>query len=285
MDALFRNPHIVIPFLTYVITQTVKMFLKARKGDFDFKYMFATGDMPSVHTAVAVSLLVSLGFVEGVDSAIFAIGAAWAAFIVYDSFNVRRAVGEQGGVIMKLIELSKAPKDQRDLIKVREVLGHTPLEVLAGAGTGLALGYVLSYKYWPEQLDIWFSVMGGTERLVYYGIFAAVFVSGIVLGRILVRKGQRRLPTARRVLRTISSGLTMPALFGAFFIVMQYEQIRFFRTKGWIYAALIWITISAIIGYIRVFRTAKEQIKDEQSHFKTARRQIRKLVARKKKRK
>lgn len=277
MDALFKNPHLVIPFLTYFIAQSVKMFLKASKGDFQWKYMFATGDMPSVHTAVAISLLVSLGFVEGVNSAAFAIGAVWALFIIYDSFNVRRAVGEQGGVIMRLIELSQAPKHERDLIKVREVLGHTPLEVMMGALTGLSLGFLLSYRYWPQN---WQDALGpagsDTERIVYYSLFGALFLLGFVLSRLHSRRRVRKLPTARRVRRLSRNAFVWPALFGALTVWLESENIRFFSNKVWIYFLLAWALLWGIAGYFSILRKAKRAMGEESSYLHVVKKQERK---------
>lgn len=276
METLFKNPHLAIPALTYLIAQSLKMFNKARKGDFNWRYMFATGDMPSVHTAVATSLLMSLGFVEGVGSAVFAVGAVWALFIIYDSLNVRRAVGEQGGVILKLIELSRAPKEERDMIKVREVLGHTPLEVLAGAGTGLSLGFILSYRYWPDSLVRALSNTGDTERYVYYALFASVLILGYLLKKYYVRKGERNLPTARRVMRAVRSAFNVPAVMGLIAVWLQDQSIRFFTTKTWILFLLGWIVVVGIGNYVRTLRRARALINEEVVHHKHVRRSERK---------
>jgi hypothetical protein len=276
MQTFFNNPHVVVPALTFVITQSIKMYLKARKGDFNWKYMFATGDMPSVHTAVSTSIVVSLGFVEGVGSAVFALGALWALFIIYDSFNVRRAVGEQGGVILKLIEISKGPKEERDLMKVREVLGHTPLEVSAGAGVGLGLGFLLSYGYWPETLRSTLVDVNESEIKMFYALFGLVLALGLIIRRFIVPSAYRKLPTGKMVRRSIRSVFILPGVLGWLLVWLQSEGIELFESKFPVVLLLMWIVVAGATQYFRLIRFSRQRMVEEFSHIQQARRQERK---------
>src|SRR5690606_24251254 len=140
---IFSSPYIVVPLISWLIAQTTKLVLQASHGNFSWKYLYKSGNMPSSHTAIVIALLVVLGFLNGVESAEFGIGAVFSLIVIYDAFGVRRAVGEQGGVLERLIELSRTPKAERESFKIREVLGHTPLEVAAGGLIGLLVSTAL----------------------------------------------------------------------------------------------------------------------------------------------
>ncbi len=99
--------------------------------------------MPSTHSALSVSVAVSIGFWEGWDSPLFALAAILAIIVMADAAGVRRATGEQAKVLNQIIiaffEEIKI-KDER----LRELIGHTPFEVIVGAIIGLFIATVLS---------------------------------------------------------------------------------------------------------------------------------------------
>ena len=95
MKEFFTNPTVVVPAINWMIAQFLKFGFKAMKGDVSFKYFYKSGDMPSVHTALVVSLLVAVAFAEGVGSSYFGIALVFSMIVIYDSQSVRRAVGEQ----------------------------------------------------------------------------------------------------------------------------------------------------------------------------------------------
>ena len=82
-----------------------------------------------------VALAISIGEVNGYDSQIFAIAAALALVVMYDAAGVRRAAGKQAAVLNEIIEDLYAHKTIREE-KLKELLGHTPIEVIAGALLG-----------------------------------------------------------------------------------------------------------------------------------------------------
>ncbi len=96
--------------------------------------------MPSAHTATVVSLMTVIGAIEGVTSGLFALAAVFAAVTAYDSMIARRASGEQGLAVRKLLEMSPFSKDPLPY----HALGHRPLEVAAGALLGLIVGLLVA---------------------------------------------------------------------------------------------------------------------------------------------
>lgn len=91
--------------------------------------------MPSSHSAFVTSLATGVGLVEGFDSTLFALAAVFALIVMYDAAGVRRAAGKQARVLNAIIE----DLNRRELHpeRLRELLGHTPVEVVAGARLGV----------------------------------------------------------------------------------------------------------------------------------------------------
>lgn len=264
---ILSSPYIVVPFICWLIAQSTKLALQAGRGDFSWKYLYKSGNMPSSHTAIVVALLVVLAFLSGVESPEFGIGAVFSLIVIYDAFGVRRAVGEQGGVLARLIELSRTPKAERESFKITEVLGHTPLEVLAGALIGLVTSTLLMYRYWPASWQENFGRVSELERSVYYGVFAAMFIVGVILARRYGGRRYRRLPTGVRVRRVARNALLSPAILGALVVWLESESIRFFANKAWIYFILAWSLIWIILGYAVVVRGARPTLLAEAGDF------------------
>lgn len=281
---ILTSPYIVVPFICWLIAQTTKLTLRASRGDFSWKYLYKSGNMPSSHTAIVVALLVVLGFLNGVESAEFGIGAVFSLIVIYDAFGVRRAVGEQGGVLARLIELSRTPRAERESFRITEVLGHTPLEVLAGALIGLITSTLLMYRYWPTNWQAWLGPVGDRERLVYYALFAAMFILGLILARRYGGRHYRRLPTGVRARRVARNALITPGILGALMVWLENEHIRFFTNKLWIYfmltSSLIWI----IVGYALVLRGARSNLLAEAGEFTLEKKAERRKRRRKNKR-
>ena len=89
-----------------------------------------SGNMPSAHSATMVALTLAVGVGEGYQSAVFALSLVVTSIVIYDALQVRRAVGEQGKAIAKLLDKAKLS------LRPYQALGHTPLEVAIGALVG-----------------------------------------------------------------------------------------------------------------------------------------------------
>ena len=100
--------------------------------------------MPSAHSAFVVSLTVIAGRLNGWNSVEFAICFAVAAVVMYDAMGVRRETGDQGKVINDMIRvLEDMGKPIPVEKKLKELVGHTPLQVVCGAILGIAVGFAL----------------------------------------------------------------------------------------------------------------------------------------------
>lgn len=135
--------YIAAPVLAWLVAQFIKLLLaiKEKSHSKDVSILFRSGDMPSSHTATMLALVTTVGYTEGINSAVFGVAAVLTAVVIYDALNVRRAVGEQGEVVKELADASKIKK------KFYMAEGHKPLEVVAGAAVGVLSAVVILYIF------------------------------------------------------------------------------------------------------------------------------------------
>ena len=146
MEAFFfdilRNMPLWTAIAGWFIAQLIKFFVDIVKNKRISLYvlLLSTGGMPSSHSSFVTSLMVAVGFREGFHSAMFAVSAIVAMVTMADAAGIRRAAGKQAAVLNMLIEHLNNPHISLDK-KLRELLGHSPVEVAAGAclGTFIAI--------------------------------------------------------------------------------------------------------------------------------------------------
>ena len=126
-----------------LMAQGIKIALGAgRLRRFDFRWLIGTGGMPSTHAAGVTALSVSVGLQTGFDSPLFAACIAFTVITLFDAQGVRRWSGRQAQVLNKMMEdiyFKRRIQEQR----LKELLGHTPLEVIAGMSVGVATALML----------------------------------------------------------------------------------------------------------------------------------------------
>jgi len=135
--------HYLLPaFLAWAIAQVTKLTLSSiRQRRLNLRVLAETGGMPSSHAAIVMGLTAAVGRVDGVGSGTFAIALIFSFVVMYDAQGVRRAVGRQAAVLNRLVEdMVHMRGIQED--RVRELLGHTPIEVLVGGALGVIVGLV-----------------------------------------------------------------------------------------------------------------------------------------------
>jgi len=132
------HPSLWAGIFGWMVAQTIKMvcsFIESRR--LDFSYMVSTGGMPSAHSSMASALATSLGLCEGFDSSLFALGCAFAIVVMFDAQSVRKAAGEQARLLNQIVD-ELLHEHHLSENKLKELLGHTRLEVLMGCLTGIA---------------------------------------------------------------------------------------------------------------------------------------------------
>jgi len=140
---LFENNILLTSILAWLIAQILKVPLTiVFMGRLDLKRFIEAGGMPSAHSALAVSLATSVGQIEGFDSAIFALAVMVALVVMYDAAGVRRASGKHAAILNELLDQIYEHKEIEPE-KLKELLGHTPVEVIAGAVLGIIVSILV----------------------------------------------------------------------------------------------------------------------------------------------
>ena len=125
-------------WLSAQVLKTITSYLM--HGTVSFERLVGAGGMPSSHTALVVSLAWAVGLHDGFDSSLFAVSVVLAGIVMYDAAGVRRAAGKQAKVINKLVRQLRVEHTVHD-ITLKELLGHSPIEVFAGATLGILVAY------------------------------------------------------------------------------------------------------------------------------------------------
>ena len=140
---IFENDILLTAFFGWLSAQVIKVilvFITNRK--LDFRRLVGSGGMPSSHSSITMSLTMSVGFVHGFDSALFAIAMILTFVVMYDASGVRRSAGQQAAILNKLVDDWGNGKFANTDKKLKELLGHTPLEVIAGAILGILIAII-----------------------------------------------------------------------------------------------------------------------------------------------
>jgi len=125
------------------ILKVIFHFLKNKK--INFKIFTTTGGMPSSHSGGVVSLAVSIGLISGFDSTSTAIAAGLAIVVMYDAAGVRRAAGKTAATLNRVVRELCEHNETNPYMTLKELLGHTPMEVIMGALYGVAFSYFMHY--------------------------------------------------------------------------------------------------------------------------------------------
>ncbi|KAM3353101.1 hypothetical protein ACQJBY_024343 [Aegilops geniculata] len=139
--AVFHNFPLVAALLGFAIAQSIKFFLtRYKEKRWDPKRLIGSGGMPSSHSATVTALSVAIGFQEGFGSALFATSTIFASVVMYDASGVRLHAGKQAAVLNQIVCELPAEHPLAETRPLRELLGHTPAQVVAGAVLGCMIG-------------------------------------------------------------------------------------------------------------------------------------------------
>ncbi len=137
---IFSNHAIICAMIGWFVAQTLKIpFHYWVERKWDFRRFVGSGGMPSSHSAMVVALAIMVGAMNGFDTAEFAACFVLAAIVMYDAAGVRRATGTQATVINQILKDFLLNGKQISDEELKELIGHTPLEVLGGALVGIAV--------------------------------------------------------------------------------------------------------------------------------------------------
>lgn len=129
-----------------ILAQLIKFvyFLIVHKK-INFKIFTTTGGMPSSHSAGVIALSMTVGYNEGMNSIPFAIALGFAFVVMYDAAGIRRSAGKIAATMNRVMEEFYSHRPSAAGEKLKELLGHTPLEVFIGAILGAFVSYVIHF--------------------------------------------------------------------------------------------------------------------------------------------
>jgi acid phosphatase family membrane protein YuiD len=148
---LLSTPWFWSAFGSWSLAQVVKMLIAfARTRRWDFHYFVSTGGMPSAHSAMVCGLATSIGLTNGFNAAETMLAGAFAAITMFDAAVVRRAAGQQAKVLNLMRDEIFAHRRISEK-RLKELLGHTRLEVFVGMLVGIGCAVAIVH-YWPNRI-------------------------------------------------------------------------------------------------------------------------------------
>ncbi|MGL6065290.1 MAG: divergent PAP2 family protein [Fusobacteriaceae bacterium] len=141
---IFNNRILDVVFISWALAQLYKILAEiVVDKKLNLKTLWSTGGMPSSHSSTVTALSTSIGLIHGFSGSYFAISMIFSGIVMYDAAGIRRAAGKQAGIINRLLD--KIPhnpyltgvREER----LKELLGHTPFEVVVGAILGIIVAF------------------------------------------------------------------------------------------------------------------------------------------------
>lgn len=138
-EQIFQNKIFMSTVSAWIIAQSIKVTIGVvRQKRFDFRWFVGPGGMPSSHAAGASCLATAIGFEYGFNSVYFALAASFAIVVMFDAQGVRRFTGKQARILNKIMD-DIYWQGRIHEGRLRELIGHTPVEVIAGCLLGIII--------------------------------------------------------------------------------------------------------------------------------------------------
>ena len=143
---IITNKILIVGIVSWFLAQVLKCIsnlILTKK--FSIERLFGDGGMPSGHSATVVSVAVATGLYEGFNTAIFAVAMILAIVVMHDAMNVRYQAGKQAELLNAMADVFEklTGADLPNEEKLKELLGHTPLQVAAGCLLGIATAIIM----------------------------------------------------------------------------------------------------------------------------------------------
>ena len=145
---ILDNRVLLIALLACLVAQILKVIFElVTHGKVNIRVLVTTGGMPSAHSALVTALATGVGQTLGWASPDFAVAAVFAIIVMYDAAGVRQAAGKQARILNQIIDelFQEHPKFNEDRLK--ELLGHTPVQVIVGSSLGIVISCLAGPAY------------------------------------------------------------------------------------------------------------------------------------------
>lgn len=141
---LYLNKILFAPLSAFLTAQLLKGLLASLKSKkWHWERFIEAGGMPSSHSAMVTALATAAGLSYGWSSSLFTITAIFSVIVMYDAMGVRRAAGIHAKMLNQILEEMGRQDGQQNVKALKELIGHTPSEVVAGAVIGVIMASVV----------------------------------------------------------------------------------------------------------------------------------------------
>lgn len=148
ISTILDNHILIIALLACLLAQGLKLIVELiRHGKVSFRTLVETGGMPSAHSALVTALATGIGQTAGWASGEFAIALIFAIIVMYDAAGVRQAAGKQARVLNQIVDELFRENATFNEDRLKELLGHTPVQVIAGSALGVAVSWIAAPAY------------------------------------------------------------------------------------------------------------------------------------------
>jgi uncharacterized protein len=138
IKTVLDNHILIVSLAACGISQGLKLIIDVIKnGKISLRVLTTTGGMPSAHSAFVTALATGVGMARGWDSVEFAIATIFAIVVMYDAAGVRQAAGKQARILNQLVDELFSEDHHFNEQRLKELLGHTPVQVIVGAILGV----------------------------------------------------------------------------------------------------------------------------------------------------
>jgi len=143
IQSILSNQILVVSVLACLMAQFLKIAIELlRHGKLNVRFLVTTGGMPSAHSALVGALATAIGQTMGWSSPEFAIAALFAVIVMYDAAGVRQAAGKQARILNQILDESIQQGKQLNEERLKELLGHTPFQVVVGLALGIGTSLI-----------------------------------------------------------------------------------------------------------------------------------------------
>jgi len=144
LTGLFSNVILRCAFFGWLIAQLLKVpIYYIMDNKLDWRRALSSGGMPSSHSAAICAATMSIGLIEGFHTSIFGLAFVISIVVMYDASGVRRAAGQHAVILNEIVDVMRAEVELTE-DRLKEWIGHTPLEVFVGAWLGVITGIVVT---------------------------------------------------------------------------------------------------------------------------------------------